>query len=43
MRIFLSLFLAFLLAACAGPQLRGTGDLGLVQDGVGAAASGVEG
>jgi protein NirF len=30
MRIFLSLFLAFLLAACAGPQLRGTGDLGLV-------------
>ncbi|HRH15701.1 MAG TPA: cytochrome D1 domain-containing protein [Azonexus sp.] len=30
MRIFLSLLLAFLLAACAGQQLRGTGDLGLV-------------
>ena len=30
MRIFLSLVLAFLLTACAGPQLRGTGDLGLV-------------
>ena len=30
MRLILSLFLTLLLAACAGPQLRGTGDLGLV-------------
>lgn len=30
MRLFLSLLLALLLSACAGPQLRGTGDLGLI-------------
>ena len=30
MRLVLSLFLALLVAACAAPQLRGTGDLGLV-------------
>jgi protein NirF len=30
MRIFLTLFLSLLLTACAGPQLKGTGDLGLV-------------
>lgn len=30
MRLILSCFLALLLTACAGPQLRGTGDLGLV-------------
>jgi protein NirF len=30
MRIFLSLCLVLFLTACAGPQLRGTGDLGLV-------------
>ena len=30
MRLLLSLFFALLLNACAGPQLRGTGDLGLV-------------
>ena len=30
MRLLLSLFLALLLNACAGLQLRGTGDLGLV-------------
>lgn len=30
MRLLLSLFLLFLLSACAGPQLRGTGDLGLI-------------
>ena len=30
MRLVLSLFLALLLTACAGPQVRGTGDLGLV-------------
>ena len=30
MRLLLSLFLALLLTACAGPQVRGTGDLGLV-------------
>ncbi len=30
MRLLLSLFLVLLLNACAGPQLRGTGDLGLV-------------
>jgi protein NirF len=30
MRIFLILFLSLLLTACAGPQLKGTGDLGLV-------------
>ena len=30
MRIFLGIFLIGLLAACAGPSLRGTGDLGLV-------------
>jgi protein NirF len=30
MKLILTLFLAALLSACAGPQLRGTGDLGLV-------------
>jgi protein NirF len=30
MRLLLSLFLALLLNACATPQLRGTGDLGLI-------------
>ncbi len=30
MRLFFSLLLSLLLAACAGPQLRGTGDLGLI-------------
>jgi len=30
MRLFLSFLLAFLLNACAAPQLRGTGDLGLI-------------
>ncbi|MDP3637138.1 MAG: cytochrome D1 domain-containing protein, partial [Azonexus sp.] len=30
MRLFLSLLFALLLSACAGPQLRGTGDLGLI-------------
>ena len=30
MRLILSFFVALLLAACAGPQVRGTGDLGLV-------------
>ena len=30
MRLLLSCFLVLLLNACAGPQLRGTGDLGLV-------------
>jgi protein NirF len=30
MRLLLSFFFALLLAACAGPQVRGTGDLGLV-------------
>ena len=30
MRIFLTLFFSLLLTACAGPQLKGTGDLGLV-------------
>lgn len=30
MRIFFGIFLIGLLAACAGPSLRGTGDLGLV-------------
>jgi protein NirF len=30
MRIFLTLFLSLLLTACAGTQLKGTGDLGLV-------------
>ena len=30
MRLILSLCLALLVAACAAPQLRGTGDLGLV-------------
>jgi protein NirF len=30
MRLLLSLFLVLLLNACAGPQLRGTGDLGLI-------------
>lgn len=30
MRLFLSFLLALLLTACAGPQLRGTGDLGLI-------------
>ena len=30
MRLLLSFLLAMLLTACAGPQLRGTGDLGLV-------------
>ena len=30
MRLLLTLFLALLLAACASPQVRGTGDLGLI-------------
>ena len=30
MRLFFGLWLSLLLTACAGPQLRGTGDLGLV-------------
>ena len=30
MRIFLTFLLSLLLTACAGPQLKGTGDLGLV-------------
>jgi protein NirF len=30
MRLFLTFLLALTLAACAGPQLRGTGDLGLI-------------
>ncbi len=30
MRLFFSLFLILFLNACAGPQLRGTGDLGLI-------------
>ena len=30
MRLLLGLFLVLLLNACAGPQLRGTGDLGLI-------------
>ena len=30
MRLFFGLLLSLLLAACAGPQLRGTGDLGLI-------------
>jgi protein NirF len=30
MRLFYGLLLSLLLAACAGPQLRGTGDLGLI-------------
>ena len=30
MRLLLSLVFVFLLNACAGPQLRGTGDLGLI-------------
>jgi len=30
MRLVLSLFLVLFLAACAGPQVRGTGDLGLI-------------
>jgi len=30
MKLILSLFLAALLGACAGPQVRGTGDLGLI-------------
>jgi protein NirF len=30
MRLILSLFLSLLLAACAGSQVRGTGDLGLI-------------
>jgi protein NirF len=30
LRLFCGLFLVTLLAACAGPQLRGTGDLGLI-------------
>jgi protein NirF len=30
MRLLLSFVLALLLTACAGPQLRGTGDLGLI-------------
>ena len=30
MRLLLSVVLALLLNACAGPQLRGTGDLGLI-------------
>lgn len=30
MRLFFAAFAAFIVAACAGPQVRGTGDLGLV-------------
>ena len=30
MRLFLGLLFAMMLTACAGPQVRGTGDLGLV-------------